>query len=199
MLFVANFYPEKINERFYAPKNAGNAEKTNAAGTGASFVCGTFVRFFLHIDVQTKEIREAKFKSNGCGFAIAAAEVLTEKIAGKHLTELHGLDKNELKTELEMELENFPEARKHCLEICFEALQSALADFRAFQIEEFAGEKALICTCFGVSEERIEKVIAENQTQTVEEVGEICNAGTGCGSCQFLIQEILDDALRGQV
>ena len=196
---MANFYPENINERFNAPKNVGNAENANAVGTGASFVCGSFVRFFLHIDAQTKEIKEAKFKSNGCGFAIAAAEVLTKKIAGKHLTELHGLDKTELETELETKLEKFPETRKHCPEICFEALQSALADFRAFQIEEFAGEKALICTCFGVSEEQIEKVIAENQTETVEEVGEICHAGTGCGSCQFLIREILDDALRGQV
>ena len=192
VLFVANFYPEKINRRFHAPKNAGKVENANAVGTGASFVCGSFVRFFLHIDIQTKKIKEAKFKSNGCGFAMAAAEVLTEKTAGKHLTELHGLDKNELKTEIEMELEKFSEARKHCLEICLEALQGALADFRAFQIEEFIGEKALICTCFGVSEERIEEVIFENQAETVEEIGEFCNAGTGCGSCQFLIQEIID-------
>lgn len=192
VLFVTNFYPDKINERFYAPKNVGKAENTNSVGTGASFVCGTFVRFFLHIDAQTKEIKEAKFKSNGCGFAIAAAEVLAENIVGKPLTELHGLDKTELKAELECELGNFPEHRRHCFEICFEAVQSALADFRAFQIEEFAGEKALICTCFGVSEEQIEKVIAENRSETVGEIGDICHAGTGCGSCQFLIQELID-------
>lgn len=187
-----SFYPEKINRRFYAPRNAGKAENANSVGTGASFVCGTFVRFFLDIDTETKEIRQAKFKSNGCGFAIAAADVLAKKIAGKHLTELHGLDKNELKTKIETELEKFPGNRTHCAEICFEALQGALADFRAFQIEEFAGEKALICTCFGVSEETIEKVIAENAAERVEEVGEVCHAGTGCGSCQFLIQELID-------
>jgi NifU-like protein len=192
VLFVANFYPEKINRRFYAPKNAGKAGNANSVGTGASFVCGVFVRFFLDIDAETKEIKEAKFKSNGCGFAIAAADVLAEKIIGRHLTELHGLDKNELKKELGAELETFPGDRTHCAEICFEALQSALADFRAFQIEEFAGEKALICTCFGVSEELLEKVIAENAAETIEEVGEICHAGTGCGSCQFLIQELID-------
>ena len=117
---------------------------------------------------------------------------MAEKITGKYLTELHGLDKSELKTNLETELEKFPGSRVHCAEICFDALQGALADYRAFQIEEFAGEKALICTCFGVSEETIEKVIAESSAETVEEVGEICNAGTGCGSCQFLIQEMID-------
>lgn len=187
-----SFYPEKINRRFHQPKNAGKTEKTNAVGTGASFVCGGFVRFYLDIDARAKEIREAKFKSGGCGFAIAAADVLAETIIGRRLTELHGFDAGELKTMLETELEKFPENRDHCQEICFEALQSALADFRAFQIEEFAGEKALICTCFGIAEETIEKVIATNSAETVEAVGEVCNAGTGCGSCRFLIQEMID-------
>ncbi len=192
VLPVANFYPEKISARFFEPKNAGKSEKTNAVGTGASFVCGTFVRFYLQIDILTKEIREAKFKSNGCGFAVAAAEVLTEKIAGRHLTELHGLDKDKLREEIEDELGKFPEHRKHCPQICFDALQSALADFRAFQVKEFAGEKALICTCFGIPEEQVEKVIAEYQIESVEDVAAVCNAGGGCGSCRFLIQELID-------
>ena len=86
----------------------------------------------------------------------------------------------------------FPTHRRACLEICVDALQQAFADFRALQLEEFAGEKALICTCFGISEETIEKIIAESQAETVEEISAICNAGTGCGSCQFLIQELID-------
>ncbi len=189
---MANFYPKKINERFLQPQNVGKAEKNNAVGTGATFVCGSFVRFYLEIDVATKEICDAKFKSNGCGFAIAAADVLAEKIVGQKLTNLHGLDELKLEIEIERELGEFSAQRKHCLEICIDALYQALANFRAFQIEEFAGEKALICTCFGVSEEHIERVIAENNLQSVEEVGEICNAGTGCGSCQMLIAELLE-------
>lgn len=192
MLAVANFYPEKISERFHAPGNAGELKSAHSVGTGASFLCGSFVRFFLNIDPQTKRIRKAKFKSNGCGFAVAAADVLAEIINGKLLTELRGLDKSELETQLEKRLEGFPENRRHCPDICFEALQSALADFRASQIEEFTGEKALVCTCFGVSEEKVEKIIAENQVETIEEVAAFCNAGKGCGSCQFLIQEMID-------
>ncbi|CAN5522725.1 hypothetical protein BH10ACI1_BH10ACI1_25690 [soil metagenome] len=186
------FYPEKISRIFVAPENTGKAENTNAVGTQAGFICGSFVRFYLQIDVETKAIINAKFKTNGCGFSIAAADVLAKIIRGKNLTELHGLDKSELTTKIEAELEKFPDHRTHCLEISLDALQSALADFRAFQIEEFTGEKALICTCFGVSEEEIEKKIAENNLQSVEQVGEICNAGTGCGSCRMLIQEIID-------
>lgn len=187
-----SFYPPKISARFHAPRNVEADERANAIGTGASFLCGAFVRFYLHIDLQTKQITEAKFKSDGCGFAIAAADVLTEKIVGKKLVELHGLDEDVLQNQIEAELEIFDEGRRHCLKICSDALYRAFADFRIFQLEEFQGEKALICTCFGVSEETIERVIAENQATAVEEVTEICSAGGGCGSCQFLIQEMVD-------
>ena len=187
-----SFYPKKINERFYNPRNVGKSEKTNAVGTGASFICGSFVRFYLQIDLETKQIREAKYKTDGCGFLIAAAEVLAEKIVGEKLTELHEPGRNALHNAIEIELEKIPLERSHCLEICFDALQQAFSDFRAFQIEEFTGEKALICTCFSVSEETIEKVIEENRSGTVEQVTALCNAGGGCGSCGFLIQEMID-------
>ena len=185
-----HFYPPKINEKFQRPRSVGKATGANAVGTSASFACGAFVRFSLRVDIETKEIVAAKFKSNGCGFMIAAADVLAEKVVGKKLVELHGLE--DFRTEIEVELEKFPTHRSHCLELCLEALQTAFANFRLFQIEEFAGEKALICTCFGVSEEILEKIIKQNSLETVEEVGTVCNAGTGCGSCQFLIQELLD-------
>ncbi len=187
-----SFYPPKINERFQHLRNVGKLSDANAVGTSASFICGAFVRVFLRIELKTKEILEAKFKSNGCGFAIAAADVLTEKIVGKRLIEIHKLDRKILQSQIEEELEKFSAHRAHCLQMCLDALQAAFADFRAFQIEEFTGEKALICTCFGVSEETIENVIKKNSLETVEEVAELCSAGGGCGSCQPLIQEILD-------
>jgi NifU-like protein len=190
---VAKFYSKKISERFYALENVGSATSANAVGTNATFVCGAALRFSLRIEKDTKEIVEAKFKTNGCGYLIASADVLAEQISGKKLNELHGLDKSVLQAQIESELDEFPKNRKHCLELCLETLQFAFADFRNSQIEEFTGEKALICTCFGVSEETIENVIRENALETVGEVSETCRAGGGCGSCQPLIQEILDD------
>lgn len=187
-----SFYPKEINKRFNAPKAVGKAENANSSGTSASFVCGAFVRFYLMIDVRTKEVKDAKFKSDACGFSVAAADFLAEKILGRKLNELRGFDKQILANQIENELGKFPENRKHCAEICFDALRAAFNDFRSLQIEEFTGEKALICACFGVSEDAIEKVIAENQSETVEDVTDACNAGGGCGSCQPLIQEILD-------
>ena len=187
-----DFYPPIVSEKFHQPKNAGQADRANAVGTNATFVCGAVLRFSLWIDRETKEIHAAKFQTNGCGFLIAAADALAEKIVGRRLTELHSFDRQFLESEIENEIGKFSEHRTHCLDLATKTLQIALADFRRLQIEEFAGERALICTCFGVSEETIERVIAENQAQTVEQVGEVCNAGTGCGSCQLLIAELLD-------
>jgi NifU-like protein len=189
---VTKFYSEKISERFHAPKNVGDATGANAVVTNATFVCGAALRISLRIEKDTKQIAEAKFRTNGCGYLIAAADVLAEQISGEKLNEPHSLDKSVLQAQIESELDKFPGNRKHCLELCLETLQFAFADFRNSQIEEFTGEKALICTCFGVSEETIENVIKENSLETVGEVSEICRAGGGCGSCQPLIQEILD-------
>jgi NifU-like protein len=185
-----SIYPIKISKRFNSPKNAGVAKSPNANGVGASFVCGSIVQISLRI--EDKEIRESKFKTNGCGFMIAAAESISETIVN---TKLIDFDKVELKRKLMDALGDFPADRTNCLDVSFEAMQKAFQDYRKAQIEEFAGEKALICTCFGVSEETIEDLVTKNSLQSVEEVSMACNAGSGCGSCQPLIQEIIDSAV----
>ena len=194
-----SFYPEKISENFHAPKNVGKAASANAFGMSATFVCGAILRLTLRIETNTKEILDAQFQTNGCGFLIASADVLTEKIIGKRLVELHGLDKQNLQLEIESALGTFEIHRRHCLDLTFDALQNSFADFRVRQIEEFSGEKALICTCFGVSEEWIEHLIKEKSLETVEEITDVCSAGGGCGSCQSLIQEILDTVWREEI
>lgn len=183
-----SFYPEQIRERFQNPKNIGRAKSANAVGTNATFVCGSALRWTLRI--EKRKIVEARFQTNGCGFMIASADILAEMIIGKGLAELHGLEN--LEKQIELKLGEFPENRQHCLKLTIETLQAAFNDFRSAQLEEWSGEKALICTCFGVSEEMIEQVIDENLCETVEEVSQKCNAGSGCGSCQPLIQEIID-------
>ncbi len=169
----------------------------NALGTAANFTCGSFVRFSLLIDTESRTVVEASFSSNGCGFMLAAADALAESVSKKHVTELHGLDDAELNQIIYNSLGEFPSERKECLAACIESLRSAFADFRAKQIEEFQGEKALICTCFGVSEETIETLLSEPGAIatgffSVEEITRLTNAGSGCGSCRMLIQEMID-------
>ncbi len=192
VLLVGTYYPAKINERFCSPRYAGQARNANGIGAEAAFVCGSFVRFSLRIDTASKEIIEAKFQTNGCGFMIAAADVLVEEITGQGLTDLHGLESNEMLAMIEEKLGAFPQHRRHCAEVCVDALHAAFADHRAFQLEEYTGESPLICTCFGISEETVVNCIAEGRIETVEEVTVSCRAGGGCGSCKMLIQELID-------
>jgi NifU-like protein len=119
---------------------------------------------------------------------VAAAEIVCEFLAGKGLGDLKGLTDREMLSALgTIDLD-----RSACVNSSISAARRAFADFRSRQIEEFRGEKALICTCFGVTEDRIEASIRESGLQTVAQVGDATNAGTGCGSCRMLIEEMLD-------
>jgi NifU-like protein len=77
-------------------------------------------------------------------------------------------------------------------------LRLGLADYRTYAIEEFRGERALICTCFGVSEESVQRYIEAEMPETVAEVTAACRAGGGCGSCRMLIQEMIDEQALGR-
>jgi NifU-like protein len=110
-------------------------------------------------------------------------------VSGKKLADLHGLDHEGLST-----IGGIARERESCVAAATAALRNAFADFRSRQIEEFRAEKALICTCFGVTEESIESAIRSSGLRTVDEVSSTTNAGSGCGSCRMLIQEMLDGA-----
>ena len=158
----------------------------------ASFVCGSFVEISIRIDEAGGLLESATFRTNGCGYMIAAADVLCEWLAGKKLVELHGLNEHELAESVYSELGKFPVERVQCATLAFEALRSAMSLYRDRRIEEFRGEKALVCTCFGISEDSIVDAIAANGYTDIEQVVDCCRAGSGCGSCRMLIQEIID-------
>ncbi|CAN5281275.1 hypothetical protein BH20ACI2_BH20ACI2_01600 [soil metagenome] len=190
-------YPKRIAERVTvaARRRAADLSK-DAEGVAANFGCGSFVRFVMSID-GGGVIRAADVRSNGCGYMVAAADVLAEYINGRDLTELHGLRREELRFLIADEVGEIPSERTECADGAIEALRSAFSDLRSRRVEEFRGEEALICTCFGVSQERIESLIDKQVLDTVEEVTLACNAGGGCGSCLMLIQELLDQHARG--
>ena len=186
-------YPEKINQRLENLRHARSAPG-NAVGTEANFSCGSFIRFSILIDDKQGSIVDAYFSSNGCGFMLAAADVLAESVKGKRLGDLHGLSDPILRMQISLALGEVPDDRSTCIQAVIDALRAAFVDHRSRLVEEFRGERALICTCFSVSEEMIEAKIAERSLKTVDEVGDACAAGSGCGSCRMLIQEILDRA-----
>ena len=176
-------YPPAVQRRCEAPANAGIVRGANGGGKDATFVCGTFVSFSLRIDGVSGQVNDIKFRSSGCGFMIATADVLCETFKRRRLADLHGLQNDELRSIITAELGTNDDSRLHCGETCISALHAAFSDHRKRCMEEFSGDKALICTCFGISEETIERHIASGTLETVDEVTAVSRAGGGCGSC----------------
>lgn len=79
----------------------------------------------------------------------------------------------------------------NCVALVHDALLDAIREYSNAARDDWAGDEALICTCFFVSESTIEHEIQARGLTTVAEVTGACNAGGGCGSCHQLIQEIL--------
>ncbi len=185
-------YPAKIADKLLVLEHLGPVNEKDGAGIAVSFCCGSFIRFNFAIDTEAALIREVTFQSNGCGFMLATAEVLAESLSGRELSGLGGLNDPEMRQFIESSLGEIAVDRTECVDSCIQALHKALADHRASRIEEFAGEKALICSCFGVTEDTIEMIIRGGNIGSVDDVSAKSNAGLGCGSCRMMIEEMID-------
>lgn len=181
-----------INEHFFNRQNVGEVSNANARGTAGSLTCGAVLRVTLQVDDERK-ITDAKFKAAGCSFLIAAASLITTAVLGKTTAEAA------LTAQSPFE-ESAPTADKeHCATLARDALLNAIRNYSDCARADWAAEDALICTCFGISEQRIENEIQLGELRTVAEVTLACKAGAGCGSCYKLIEDILDDHLRSQL
>lgn len=190
-----SFYPLKINRRFLDPQYVDEIERPDAASTKASFICGAVLRIELRIN--NEKIEAAAFKAAGCGFLIAAADFLCENIHGKAFSELLK-QPAAICEQLNVEFNSIAAERQHCFELCAETLLTAIKNFNLARNESWNGDETLVCNCFGVSEKTIEAMVSKSLLATVEDVTRACNAGGGCGSCQPLIRDILDDFWREQ-
>ena len=189
-----SYYPGRINEHFLNPRNVGEvrAEAKGVVGEAGSLACGAILRLSLEIDAERQSIADAKFKAVGCGYLVASASVLTETIKDLAVGRAAQLGESAITDWFE----EWPPERAHCAALCHEALMTALVNHHHATREEWAGDEALICTCFGVSEKRIEQAIRERSLHTVAEVTRACHAGGGCQSCHPLIVDILEDHWR---
>jgi NifU-like protein len=162
-------------DHFFQPRNAGDADEPSFTGRAASLVCGAHVRFSIQVD-EEQRISQARFRAAGCNVLVAAASMLTEQVTG-------------LTTAAAARLEA---GATSCAALAHDALLDAIREYSNAARDDWAGDEALICTCFFVSERTIEREIQTRGLITVAEVTGACNAGGGCGSCHQLIQEILE-------
>jgi nitrogen fixation NifU-like protein len=125
-------YSEKVLDHYSNPKNVGTLDKSKPnVGTGlvGAPECGDVMR--LQIEVNDGVITDAKFKTFGCGSAIAASSLATEWLKGKTLDEAVTIDNMDLVEEL-----NLPPVKIHCSVLAEDAIKSAINDYRVKNGEE---------------------------------------------------------------
>jgi nitrogen fixation NifU-like protein len=120
---VESQYGEKIMEHFLNPRNVGEIDNPSGVGNVGNPVCGDIMR--LYIKVGNGKIVDAKFKTFGCGAAIATSSMVTEMVKGKTIEEALKITN---KTVAEA-LGGLPKVKMHCSVLAEEALKSAIDDY----------------------------------------------------------------------
>lgn len=116
-------YNEKVMDHFTNPRNAGNMENPDAVGTYGSPVCGDMMEISLKIEDNI--ITDAKFRTFGCGSAIASSSVATEMVKGKTLEEALKLTNNNFIEELG----GLPGPKIHCSVLAEQAIRTAIYNY----------------------------------------------------------------------
>jgi len=121
-------YSEKVLDHFKNPKNVGTLDKSKKnVGTGlvGAPECGDVMRLQIEVDETTNTIVDAKFKTFGCGSAIASSSLATEWLKGKTIDEALAIDNMEIVEELAL-----PPVKIHCSVLAEDAIKSAIADYK---------------------------------------------------------------------
>ena len=125
-------YSEKVIDHYENPRNVGVLDK-NAENVGTGMVgapaCGDVMRLQIQVD-DNGVIEQARFKTYGCGSAIASSSLVTEWLKGKTLDEADTIKNSQIVEEL-----NLPPVKVHCSVLAEDAIKSAVANFRQKQIE----------------------------------------------------------------
>ncbi|GAF92133.1 unnamed protein product, partial [marine sediment metagenome] len=180
-------YTDKVKEHFFNPHNVGEIEDPDGVGEVGSLACGDALRLTFKLDENGK-IRDAKFKTFGCASAIATSSVLTDMIKGLTIDEAAKVTNKDIADYLG----GLPEQKMHCSVMGREALEAAIENYQSGGRKKHELEGKVVCTCFGVTENEIERVIRENGLTTVEQVTNYCKAGGGCGGCHGEIEKNIE-------
>jgi len=122
-------YSDKVLDHFKNPRNVGSMDK-DAQNVGTGLVgapeCGDVMRLQIEVDETSGKIRDAKFKTFGCGSAIASSSLATEWLKGKSLDEAEKIDNMDIVEELAL-----PPVKIHCSVLAEDAIKAAISDYRS--------------------------------------------------------------------
>lgn len=129
-------YSDKVLDHYKNPRNVGSLAKSDPnVGTGlvGAPECGDVMKLQMKINPETEVIEDAKFKTFGCGSAIASSSLATEWVKGKTLEEALTIKNTEIVKEL-----NLPPVKIHCSVLAEDAIKAAIADYKGKQGESTA-------------------------------------------------------------
>ncbi|HEX9849822.1 Fe-S cluster assembly scaffold protein NifU [Candidatus Deferrimicrobium sp.] len=120
---AAGPYSEKVMDHFMNPRNVGEIESADGVGEVGNPACGDMMRLYLKIDAG--KVVDAKFRTFGCGAAIASSSMLTEMIKGKTVDEARAITNQHVADALD----GLPAVKIHCSVMAEQAVKSALDDY----------------------------------------------------------------------
>ncbi len=136
-------YSEKVIDHYQNPKNVGTLDKSQKnVGTGlvGAPECGDVMRLQIQVDDATGMITDAKFKTFGCGSAIASSSLATEWLKGKSVEDALKIDNMDIVEEL-----NLPPVKIHCSVLAEDAIKSAINDYRVKNgLEQIKFEESVV-------------------------------------------------------
>jgi nitrogen fixation NifU-like protein len=118
-------YSEKVMDHFMNPRNVGEIEDADGVGTVGNPVCGDMMTFY--IKVNGERLDDIKFKTFGCGAAIAVSSMISEMAKGKTLEEAMKISNRDVASELD----GLPSNKMHCSNLGADALHKAIEDYRS--------------------------------------------------------------------
>jgi Fe-S cluster assembly scaffold IscU len=129
-------YSQKVLEHFENPRNVGTLDKSKkTVGTGlvGAPECGDVMRLQIEVDEVSGLIKDAKFKTFGCGSAIASSSLATEWLKGKSIDEALAIDNMDIVEELAL-----PPVKIHCSVLAEDAIKAAIKDYQSKNLVEVA-------------------------------------------------------------
>ncbi len=185
-------YSNKVTDLMNNPQNMGEITEEQAKEMGARLIvadfgaesCGDAVRLYWAVDPETDVILSSKFKSFGCGTAIASSDTMAELCKGKTVDEAVKITNIDVEKAMRDEPDTpaVPPQKMHCSVMAYDVIKKAAAQYKGVDIDSFE-EEVIVCECARVSLSTLKEVIRLNDLTTIEQITDYTKAGAFCKSC----------------